>query len=404
VLYTQRQTANIALRSPTQSRALLSLSLTLSTHPGASLAVTGPMVNTSSPQELTNPNEFILTRAVPINQDNVSLEVSNLVDGHCQAGCLPEFGVLVSSLASMSATEALGYSITAATTGVSLSPGQSTVHVIGGSIAWVGLTTQIIVQLNDQLGQPYEVPNDAVQVHVDGKELQCVGGRSVVRLCALSFGREGHFAVELRDKTGQYLGRIHGGVTVVSLGWPIAGAVLILVGILGAVSWWAYKAWKRRRQRQADKILANYVGLGRNDTSSVLPQDFLEASVGDEPCVIDKSFLIPFSHIDLRRDIAGGASGKVSLGTWRGVSVAVKRLYMHLEEEGRQAFIKEVAVHKSLRHPNVVLLLGVCTNPLCMVLEFMERGSLFACLQEKETELPWPLRLRFAIDVVRGMA
>jgi len=312
--------------------------------------------------------------------------------------------VLVKSPDSMRATEVMPYSITAVETGVSLSPGQSTAHVVGGPFAWVGLTTQIVVQLNNQLGKPYEVPGGAVQVHVDGTELKCVGGKSVIRLCTLSFSSEGHFTVDLRDQTGRPLGSI-GGVTVVSLGWPIAGGVLLLLGLLGTASWWTYSAWKRRRQRQADKILANFVGLGlRQDTSLALPQDMLDpGGKGDEPFLIDKSFLIPFTQIDLRRDIASGGAGKVSLGTWRGSSVAVKRLYATMAGEDRQAFIKELAVHKSLRHPNIVQLLGVCTNPLCMVLEFMERGSLFACLQEKELELPWPLRLRFAIDVARGM-
>jgi serine/threonine protein kinase len=36
-------------------------------------------------------------------------------------------------------------------------------------------------------------------------------------------------------------------------------------------------------------------------------------------------------------------------------------------------------------------------------MEFMPRGSLFAILQDHSTSLPWLMRLRFALDISRGM-
>mmetsp|Transcript_70148 Transcript_70148/g.165042 ORF Transcript_70148/g.165042 Transcript_70148/m.165042 type:complete len:133 (-) Transcript_70148:23-421(-) len=86
------------------------------------------------------------------------------------------------------------------------------------------------------------------------------------------------------------------------------------------------------------------------------------------------------------------------------MSVAIKQLHQVLEDGDRHTFIKELAMHRSLVHPNVVQLLGVCQEPLCLVMEFMSRGSLFACLQQTSIEMPWQLRLSCALDVARAMA
>lgn len=57
-----------------------------------------------------------------------------------------------------------------------------------------------------------------------------------------------------------------------------------------------------------------------------------------------------------------------------------------------------------LRHPNIVQFLGAClekTN-LCLVTEFMDKGSLNVVLK-KEPKLDWKTKLGIAIDSARGM-
>jgi len=41
-----------------------------------------------------------------------------------------------------------------------------------------------------------------------------------------------------------------------------------------------------------------------------------------------------------------------------------------------QSFFKEVVLWKNLRHPNIVPFIGVTTNPLQLVLEWMPNGTL----------------------------
>lgn len=62
-------------------------------------------------------------------------------------------------------------------------------------------------------------------------------------------------------------------------------------------------------------------------------------------------------------------------GKWRGQYVAVK--YINSEGE-RKAFTVEVRQLSRVVHPNIVKLYGACTkNPVCLVMEYAEGGSLY---------------------------
>ena len=58
----------------------------------------------------------------------------------------------------------------------------------------------------------------------------------------------------------------------------------------------------------------------------------------------------------------------------------------------------------SLRHPNVVMFMGLCLEPPCIVTEFCARGSLFDVLRKARSsppfaqQLDWPKRLGMALD------
>jgi len=58
------------------------------------------------------------------------------------------------------------------------------------------------------------------------------------------------------------------------------------------------------------------------------------------------------------------------------------------------------------RHPNVVAVVGACVSPVvCLVLEFMPRGSLRVYLQSEATAWEWsPAKSRMAVDAAAGLA
>ena len=113
---------------------------------------------------------------------------------------------------------------------------------------------------------------------------------------------------------------------------------------------------------------------------------------------------IPFSAIKPGRRVGAGAFAVVYEGKYRGQSVAVKHLQLaNINEKVILDFHTEVAMIKSLRHPNIVHAMGACIDPICLVTEFCTRGSLFGILHKKTLKLPWELRLKLGMDAARGM-
>ena len=95
-------------------------------------------------------------------------------------------------------------------------------------------------------------------------------------------------------------------------------------------------------------------------------------------------------------------------GQWRETDVAVKKfLDQELGANIVSQFRKEVTIMQRLRHPNIVQFIGACTQPpdLCIVTQFIPRGSLFKILHRSNSgvHLDYRRKLRMALDVARGM-
>jgi len=101
--------------------------------------------------------------------------------------------------------------------------------------------------------------------------------------------------------------------------------------------------------------------------------------------------------------VAAGGQATVSFGIWRKTKVVIKQFHV---ENDFEVLRKEAQVHQKLRHPNVVMLLGICATPPCIVLELMQRGSLTDVLQSKQysQDIDLALSIRVLSDVARGMA
>ncbi|XP_070614580.1 tyrosine-protein kinase ABL1 isoform X3 [Erythrolamprus reginae] len=90
------------------------------------------------------------------------------------------------------------------------------------------------------------------------------------------------------------------------------------------------------------------------------------------------------TDITMKHKLGGGQYGEVYEGVWKkyNLTVAVKTLKedtMEVEE-----FLKEAAVMKEVKHPNLVQLLGVCTRepPFYIITEFMTYGNLLDFLRD----------------------
>ncbi|XP_006811645.2 uncharacterized protein LOC102810182, partial [Saccoglossus kowalevskii] len=122
----------------------------------------------------------------------------------------------------------------------------------------------------------------------------------------------------------------------------------------------------------------------------------------------NKSCEIPENDILINEaDLIGeGSFSQVFRGYYHGSEVAIKRLKTPLSIQDKNYFAEEVNLLRELRHPRVVLLLGVCTLsklPL-MVLEFMSKGSLYSLLHNSTIPpLDHVSYFQVARDVCLGM-
>ncbi|KAG2321800.1 hypothetical protein Bca52824_015013 [Brassica carinata] len=127
------------------------------------------------------------------------------------------------------------------------------------------------------------------------------------------------------------------------------------------------------------------------------------------------------SHVSYRRysikDVEGATSGfsdalKIGEGGYGPVykavldytPVAIKILKSGITQ-GLKQFQQEVEVLSSMRHPNMVILLGACPEYGCLVYEYMENGTLEDRLFCKDNTPPlsWRSRFRIAAEIATGL-
>ena len=139
-------------------------------------------------------------------------------------------------------------------------------------------------------------------------------------------------------------------------------------------------------------------------------------------------WMIDFADLTQTRVIGEGAFGKVYLGKWHETDVAIKALTSlgalgitagQIASYATETDVKdalktlerEVGLMVGMRHPNVILFLGVCPDPPCVVTEYCARGSLYDVLVEAKDRpngelaraLTWYRRVSMMLDAAKGM-
>lgn len=104
-----------------------------------------------------------------------------------------------------------------------------------------------------------------------------------------------------------------------------------------------------------------------------------------------------------------GGFGDVWKADYREITVAVKILKQEEFEldSSEVAFEREIQVMRTIRHPNVVMFLGVGhfsdTGRPFIVMEYMSRGCLGNILRNDSYALSSSQQIRFALDAAKGM-
>nr|ADR83584.1 mitogen-activated protein kinase kinase kinase 7 [Apis cerana cerana]ADR83585.1 mitogen-activated protein kinase kinase kinase 7 [Apis cerana cerana] len=112
---------------------------------------------------------------------------------------------------------------------------------------------------------------------------------------------------------------------------------------------------------------------------------------------------INYDEIETEQVVGKGSFGVVWKGKWKGQYVAIK--YINFEGE-KKAFTIEVRQLSRVIHPNIVKLYGACTkNPVCLVMEYAEGGSLYNVLHcNPQPQYTAGHAMSWALQCARGVA
>ncbi|XP_022773075.1 serine/threonine-protein kinase CTR1-like isoform X2 [Durio zibethinus] len=127
-----------------------------------------------------------------------------------------------------------------------------------------------------------------------------------------------------------------------------------------------------------------------------------------EPSLAMDWLEISWDELHVKERVGAGSFGTVHRAEWHGSDVAVKVLTIQdFHDDQLKEFLREVAIMKRVRHPNVVLFMGAVTKQpnLSIVTEYLPRGSLYRLIHRPAAEetLDQRRRLRMALDVAKGI-
>lgn len=117
---------------------------------------------------------------------------------------------------------------------------------------------------------------------------------------------------------------------------------------------------------------------------------------------------ISWDELHIKERVGAGSFGTVHRAEWNGSDVAVKLLTVQdFHDDQLKEFLREVAIMKRVRHPNVVLFMGAVTKRphLSIVTEYLPRGSLYRLIHRPAAGelLDQRRRIRMALDVAKGI-
>lgn len=101
-----------------------------------------------------------------------------------------------------------------------------------------------------------------------------------------------------------------------------------------------------------------------------------------------ENYEINFKNVELKKELGRGQFGRVYLAYLQDkkIQVAVKMSTCDViyEEDAKKQLLEEIEIIKAAgSHPNLVSLVGYCLslkNPICLILEYMEKGDLLSYL------------------------
>ncbi|XP_023587757.1 tyrosine-protein kinase Fer isoform X1 [Trichechus manatus latirostris] len=125
------------------------------------------------------------------------------------------------------------------------------------------------------------------------------------------------------------------------------------------------------------------------------------------PIAKDKKWILNHEDVSLGELLGKGNFGEVYKGILKDkTAVAVKTCKEDLPQELKIKFLQEAKILKQYDHPNIVKLIGVCTQrqPIYIIMELIPGGDFLSYLRRKKDELKLKQLVKFSLDAAAGMA
>ncbi|XP_019306074.1 tyrosine-protein kinase Fer isoform X1 [Panthera pardus] len=125
------------------------------------------------------------------------------------------------------------------------------------------------------------------------------------------------------------------------------------------------------------------------------------------PIPKDKKWVLNHEDVTLGELLGKGNFGEVYKGILKDkTAVAVKTCKEDLPQELKIKFLQEAKILKQYDHPNIVKLIGVCTQrqPIYIIMELVPGGDFLSFLRKKKDELKLKQLVKFSLDAVSGMS
>ncbi|KAF8085807.1 hypothetical protein N665_0646s0010 [Sinapis alba] len=176
----------------------------------------------------------------------------------------------------------------------------------------------------------------------------------------------------------------------VIIGSSVSGFVLVTFFIVLLIVF-----LKRKDRREKAEEIENLTSINEDLERGAGPRKFSY-----------KDLASAANNFSVDRKLGEGGFGAVYKGYLNGLDmmVAIKK-FAGGSKQGKREFITEVKVISSLRHRNLVQLIGWCheKDEFLMVYEFMPNGSLDAHLFGKKPHLAWPVRCKITLGIASAL-
>lgn len=188
----------------------------------------------------------------------------------------------------------------------------------------------------------------------------------------------------------------------------LSAAVILYSILLAFLSWnWEYEERRdfvlteRLAQEnvmvQMTMEMTGWFSGGANQNQS---NDMTGAGILSANCHIDPKDVL------VKEELGQGTFGIVYAASWKETRVAVKKITLQGDTKSIiTSFGSEASVMAQLRHPNVVMFMGVMVHPefVGLVMELCPKGSVYTVIHSDEFKIDWSLLLRMMVDASRGM-